>query len=239
MNTCKNCNKPIPENFCTNCGQASKLKRIDSHYVKHEIEHLLHFEKGILFTIKELLLRPGQNIREFISENRNRLVKPIIFIILTSLVYTLVTHFFHIEDGYIKYEDTKATATTHIFKWIQDHYGYANIIMGIFIALWTKIFFRKYKYNFFEILILLCFVIGMGMLIFTSFALIEGLTKISLMQVSSVISIFYMTWAIGDFFEEKKSMNYLKAFFAYVLGFATFGLSAMLLGTLINLVIKV
>jgi hypothetical protein len=59
------------------------------------------------------------------------------------------------------------------------------------------------------------------------------------MQVSSVISIFYMTWAIGDFFEEKKSMNYLKAFFAYVLGFATFGLSAMLLGTLINLVIKV
>jgi len=34
--------------------------------------------------------------------------------------------------------------------------------MGIVIAMWSGLFFRKYGYNFYEILILLCFVMGMG-----------------------------------------------------------------------------
>ncbi|WP_392436498.1 DUF3667 domain-containing protein [Cruoricaptor ignavus] len=91
---CKNCGTEFNGNFCSNCGQPAKLKRIDAHYIKHEIEHVLHYDKGILFTVKELLLRPGKNVREFFTENRNRLVKPIIFIIVTSLIYSLISHFF-------------------------------------------------------------------------------------------------------------------------------------------------
>jgi len=63
--------------------------------------------------------------------------------------------------------------------------------MGIFIAIWTKLFFGKYSYNFFEILILLCFTMGMGMLIFAIFAIIQGLTKIDLMQIAGIVSIAY------------------------------------------------
>jgi hypothetical protein len=101
MINCVNCNNQITENYCSSCGHPAKLKRIDGHYIIHEIEHVLHFEKGILYTIRELLIRPGENVGHFISENRSRLVKPIIFIIVTSLIYTLIAHFFHIEDGYI------------------------------------------------------------------------------------------------------------------------------------------
>ncbi|MDN5481533.1 MAG: DUF3667 domain-containing protein, partial [Chryseobacterium sp.] len=73
------------EEFCSNCKQNIKPKRIDGHYILHEIEHVLHFDRGILYTIRELLIRPGENIRNFISENRSRLVKPVLFIIVTSL----------------------------------------------------------------------------------------------------------------------------------------------------------
>ncbi|RZJ27416.1 MAG: DUF3667 domain-containing protein, partial [Flavobacterium sp.] len=76
MTTCKNCTALVAENYCPKCGEPATLKRIDGHYIIHEIEHVLHFEKGILLTIRELLIRPGQNVREFISENRGRLVKP-------------------------------------------------------------------------------------------------------------------------------------------------------------------
>lgn len=238
MTNCVNCNSQINENFCSSCGHPAKLKRIDGHYIIHEIEHVLHFEKGILYTIRELLIRPGENVRHFISENRSRLVKPIIFIIVTSLIYTLITHFFHIEDGYIKYDEIKKSSIGDIFSWIQSHYGYSNIIMGVFISFWTKLFFKKYGYNFYEILILLCFVIGMGMLIYSFFAIFQGVTHLEIMQIGSALGMIYSTWAIGQFFDKKKTMSYAKALASYILGMITFGLFVVIIGTLIDLFIK-
>lgn len=235
---CKNCHTEANLNFCPNCGQPTKLPRIDGHYIKHEIEHLLHFEHGLFFTIKELLTKPGDTIRHYLSENRSRLVKPIIFIIVTSLLYALSNNIFHFEDEYISYVGNKESATTAIFTWIQGHYGYANILMGIFIAMWTKLFFKKKMFNFFEILILLCFVMGITMLIYTVFGIVQGITHMKIMQYAGIVGFVYTSWAVGNFFENNKFLAYLKAFFAYLLGMVTFTLTAILIGKLIDTIIK-
>lgn len=226
----------MSEEFCTNCKQTIKPKRIDAHYIIHEIEHVLHFERGILYTIKELLIRPGENIKYFISENRSRLVKPVIFIIVTSIIYTLINHFFHIEQSYIKIDGAKDSQFNAINNWVQNHYGYSNIIMGGFIAFWLKIFFKKYDYNFFEILILLCFVLGMEMLIFSVFAIFEGVTQFHLMQIAAVIVFAYFSWAVAQFFDKNRVASYFKALVSYILGMLTFGISIMILGVLMNLI---
>lgn len=238
MTNCKNCNAEISQKFCPNCGQAAQLKRIDSHYIIHEIEHVLHFERGILFTVKELFINPGQNIKKYLSENRSRLIKPIIFIIVTSLIYSLCNSLFHFEDGYINYVDKNNSATSLIFKWIQGHYGYSNIIMGIFIAFWVKLFFKKFNYNIFEILILLCFVMGIGMLIFALLGIIQSLIHTNQMQLTGIAGIIYTTWAIGQFFDKSKATSYVKAFFAYLLGMLTFALVAIAIGTIVELIYK-
>lgn len=235
---CKNCNTKVNSNYCPNCGQVKNVKRIDGHYIVHEIEHVLHFERGIFYTIRELTTNPGENIRKYLSENRSRLVKPIIFIIITSLIYTLLNHFFHVEDGYVKYHEAKPSTVGSIVKWVQDHYGYANIIMGVFIALWLKLFFRKYNYNFFEILIMLCFVMGMGMLIFSVFVILQGLMHFNVMTVAGMAGISYSAWAIGHFFDKKKVASYIKALIAYILGMITFWIIPFLLGTIIDLLSK-
>ncbi len=231
---CKKCHIEANLNYCPNCGQPVALKRINGYYLVHEITQVLNFEKGVFYTIRELLIRPGESVRRFIAEDRNRLVKPVVFIIVTSLVYSLVNSFFLIEEGYMTYDGMDASTAMIIMKWIQDHYGYSNIVMGIFIAFWAKIFFRKYGYNFYEILILLCFVMGMGMLLLAVFAVFEGLTKLALLQVAGILFIVYCTWAIGQFFDRKKPVSYFKAIASYVLGMVTFMLSAILLGTLID-----
>lgn len=235
MTTCTTCQTSISQNFCPNCGQAATLKRIDGHYIVHEIEHVIHFEKGILYTVKELLIKPGVTVREFINKNRNRLVKPIIFIVITSLIYSLINTFFHIEDGYMKIDEATPTTLGAMMKWIQSNYGYANILMGVFIAWWLKLFFRKYEFNFYEIIIMLCFTIGIGMLIFAVFALIQGLFKIEVMQIAGIVGFIYMTWAIGQFFDRSKKMSYVKAFFAYVLGSVSFFVIVAIIGTVIDL----
>lgn len=238
---CKNCNAEINSRFCPDCGQPASLKRIDGKYIIHEIEHVLHFERGILYTIRELTTNPGKNIRRYLSENRSRLVKPVIFIIVTSLIYTILSHFFHTEDGYVKYHEAKGEAPStvgDIVKWVQGHYGYANMMMGIFIALWAKLFFRKSNYNFYEILIMLCFVMGMGMLIFSIFVVIQGITHVNLMTTASVIGIAYCIWAIAQFYDQKKISTYIKSICAYILGMITFWVSIVLIGTIIDLLNK-
>jgi hypothetical protein len=234
---CKNCNSEVNQNYCPNCGHPAILRRIDGKYVFQEIRNVLNFEKGILFTIKELTINPGKNVKDFLNENRNRLVKPILFLIVASLIYTVLNSFFRFEDGYNNYSALKESATLVIFKWVQGNYGYANIIMAVFIALWTKLFFRKYKCNIFEILILLCFVMGMGMLIYSVFGIIQGLTQYKLMPLAGIVGFVYTTWAIGQFFEKRKVINYVKAFFAYILGMLTFTFTAIIIGTIVDLVI--
>lgn len=235
---CLNCNTEVNSNFCPDCGQPKVLKRINGHYIVHEIEHVLHFERGIFYTIKELITNPGQNIRNYLTENRSRLVKPIIFIIVSSLIYSISNHFFHFQDGYINYLDSQKTSTSTISKWVQMNLGYSNIMMGIFIALWTKLFFRKRDYNIFEILILLCFVMGIGMLIYAIFGLVYGLTHLNIMQFAGIAAFMYATWAIGQFYDKGKASSYVKAFLAYIFGMMTFSLAILLVGTLIDLVIK-
>jgi hypothetical protein len=234
LNHCKTCNIEINGNYCLNCGQALELKRIDRAYVLSEIGSVINFDKGIFYTIRELLIRPGTTIKDFIENDRNRLVKPLIFIIISSLIYTIFKEVFNFEDGYVKYIDTKKTTVTILMDWIQNNYGYANILMGIFIAFWTKLLFKKYKYNFYEILIVLCFVIGIGMLIYSVFGLLEAITHLRVLQIGGIIAFIYISWAIGSFFDKKKKKNYLKALFAYLLGMISFYVLVVLIGTLID-----
>ncbi|MNU76779.1 hypothetical protein D3C71_663390 [compost metagenome] len=236
---CSNCGKEVNDQFCSSCGNPVKLKRVDGHYIVHEIQHFLHFEKGIPYTVKELLTKPGKSIREFISVDRNRLVKPILFLIVCSLIYSFVSHLFHvdlppIEAGTEEMKILKESALMAIFDWIQHHYGYANIVMGLCIAFWLKLLFGEHNYNFFELLILMCFVIGVGMWIFTVFSIIEGLTHTSLINISSLIALVYSTWAIGQFFGQKKAANYFKALVSYLLGVFVFSVLAVFIGILID-----
>jgi hypothetical protein len=235
---CKNCNAEINSNFCPNCGQPVSPKRIDGHYIIHEIEHVLHFERGILYTIRELVTYPGQNIRNYLSQNRSRLVKPIVFIIVTSLIYTLISHFFHIEDEYVKYQGLEKSAIGKILNWIQANYGYSSILIGTFIAIWLKVFFKKYGYNFFEMLIMLCFVQGITMLIGAIFALGEGLFHLKLLKIAGILSVIYLVWAVGNFFEAKKIGNYVKALISILLGTITFYIIIFSIGITIDILTK-
>jgi len=237
MNNCKKCDNEFLGNYCSNCGNPLTLTRINGKYIIKEIGSVLNFDKGILYTIRELIFRPGISIRKFIQEDRNRLVKPIIFLILCSIIYTLAQHFLHFEDGYLSAE-TGNSAVIKILEWIQSNYGYANIFMGFFIGLWTKILFRKSGFNFYEILILIFFTMGIDMLFYTIFGIAESLTNLKVLHIGSIIGVIYSTWAIGRFFNKNKVSSYIKGFFSYFLGWMTSIILVTIIGVLIDLITK-
>ena len=220
MDTCKNCYEPVNGNYCSNCGQPAKLRRIDIHYVLSEIGDFFLANKGMIYTIKKILINPGESVRRFISEDRYRFVKPITFLLITSLLFTLVNHIFKI-DYLTQYNNTSQTqmrTMSQISRWILENRGYAAIIIGLLMAFWLKLFFRKSGYNLFEIFILLCFVSGITSVWMSVVSFFQGILHLNLLMGSILVSLIYHFWAIGQFFDGKKAVSYIKAILSWVVG---------------------
>ena len=71
---CLNCNFDVDNKFCPSCGQKTDTHRIVmKHFVMHDLLHgVWHLEKGILFTLKETIIRPGQAALDYINGKRVR-----------------------------------------------------------------------------------------------------------------------------------------------------------------------
>lgn len=223
MTNCINCNHQVVDVFCSKCGQPKTIKRIDFKYLVHEIEHLLHFEKGFHFTAWNLIIKPGKTIRTYLFENRNKYVKPVVYLFFAALLFTLVTNLFHIKYtfanvGYMEGLKDKVNLKT-IDNWLIGHVAYTNIIVGFCIAPWLLLMFRRRKHNIFEMIVLMSYVLATGMLLMLPLLMLSKITKA--FSDFTIIFIFFQVWAIGQFFGEKKWLNYLKALLAFILGLVT------------------
>ena len=108
------------------------LERIDGKYIWTEIRRVLNIDKGILYTIKELFLRPGNAIQEFLLYDRMRLVKPIIFVIFSSLIFIVAQKVFGFNTGAAP-KNLDDAGVTKMFEWVGANFGIANIYLGFFI----------------------------------------------------------------------------------------------------------
>jgi len=237
MNRCNKCDEYINGNYCSNCGQPAKVERIDGHYFIQEIRNFFFVNKETLYTIKRVLISPGESVRQFIAADRYRFVKPISFLLATSLIYALINHFFkiRIDDYYEQSGVIEGSTFSVISHWMLIEYpGYSDIITRLFIAFGIKIFFRKSNYNFFEIFILLCFITGITTLLISVATIIQGITHLKLIQISIYIGAIYLVWAIGQFYDRKKVASYIKAFLSIALGSFIFGFLITIVGTLID-----
>lgn len=218
------------------------LKRIDRHYITHEIGHLLHLDRGFFFTIKELFLRPGKTIRSFVFQDRKKLVKPILFLIFCSVIFSVIVHLLHAEVSLFNIDRIaplqNKIRSEEIGGWINNNLGYSQLLMGIFIAPWLKIFFKKKGYNIYEIVILLSYIFGEALLILISFVLVANLFDSNITASIGVVAYFiYLTWGIGQFFGERKIINYVKSALSYIIGLATYLATLILIAYLLKILL--
>ena len=239
---CGNCNEAVTGDFCNSCGQARELKKIDRNYVIQELLSLVGYENGFIFTFRELLVNPGEVIREYITRNRQKITKPITFLILTSVIYTLISHYFKTDIPYndqLK-KDYGNSSVFEIMNWVQNNYGYSNLLLILPITCWTRLLFRKSNYNFYETCVVICFVMAEGMLLFSLESILNGLFPGMIViyeTVTFILAFFYIGWGIGQFYG-KKIKNYFKAFFAYSLGMITFQIIVIVVGITYDMIMK-
>jgi predicted tellurium resistance membrane protein TerC len=69
-------------------------------------------------------------------------------------------------------------------------------------------------------------------------AIIQGITHLKLLQISNYIAMSYVLWAIGQFFDKKKAISYVKAFLSVILGSIIFEILIQVVGGIIDIIIK-
>ena len=161
---CKNCEHVFQGNFCSNCGQKTNTVRLNWHYIQDELKYtFLHINKGLLFTVKQLLTRPGNSVREFIEGKRVQHYKPILLVFVLAGLNGLLSHYFHFEKMFTKLEELSASQQQQkklpfnqadIYTWIVDHYAIFELGLLPIISLCSWLAFKKWGYNYVENIII-------------------------------------------------------------------------------------
>ncbi len=91
---CLNCGMSFSGNYCPNCGQDSKTKKLTfKHIVTNFFSGFLNIDSGFLNTIVCLIYRPGYMIYDFLQGKRIKYFKPFQTLFTLALLYLILAHF--------------------------------------------------------------------------------------------------------------------------------------------------
>lgn len=93
---CLNCGKEVSDKYCSGCGQKTDTHRISfKNFIFHDVLHgTFHLERGIFFTAKESLLRPGKAALDYIAGKRKRYYNVFLLILITIGLMLFFRHLY-------------------------------------------------------------------------------------------------------------------------------------------------
>lgn len=157
--TCLNCALPTSGKFCSDCGQKTDTHRITfKHFIFHDILHgVWHFEKGILFTLKEALLRPGKAALDYISGKRIRFYNVFYLTLLLIGLGIFIEHLYH--EAQLKYvsniePNIEAPTSTMALNFIEKNIKFFLLLAIPAFSLNSYLLFNKRKFNYSEHIII-------------------------------------------------------------------------------------
>jgi hypothetical protein len=229
--TCLNCSELISKKFCPNCGQKTDTHRITlKHFLFHDIIHgVWHLEKGILFTIKEALIRPGKAALDYISGKRIRYYN-VFYLIL--LVIGLGAFINSMESkAILNYTSYLETPTDSVENDIVINFitNYAKLFLLLAIPIFafnSYIIFNKKKLNYSEhIIVFGMFYLGIILIsivgdLFMFFQFSESLSFIAELSdyITPITILFYLIFGLfGAFGKDYKVSNFILRMILFIL----------------------
>lgn len=223
MVECKNCSNEFEGNYCNQCGQPASTHRINFKFLWHDIQHgLFHFDKGIVYSVGQLCLRPGHTINEYMAGKRVGHFKPLSMVVVLATIYGLLKHFFLHEDlanesSKIVINNTSINSATinAIAEWVRDHGAIMALIVVPFYALASFLAYRKEKYNFVEHLVLNAYTSSLRLLVtIILFPLVlltqHGSGADTVSTLTTVLELAVTCWCFIQFFSNIKWTTALK-----------------------------
>lgn len=252
MTTCKNCNTEFEGKFCSECGQKAKTGRITIKQIFKDLrDHFIHFDQGFLFTIKELTLRPGHTVREYIDGKRVKHIKPLRFMFWATAISLLVVNFFGFSEKLIAEIETnkeigataqKNHAGVKMVHFLTEHPSVMTLMLIPFIALSAMLFYRKQRLNYAEHFSAAAYFMGQlsFLSIFTSVSFMStqhlNLTVAAIAgSLQWIAWMIYCGWAYSQFARQSnKWQAWIKGALSLIMGYLLMIIAmSMIVATLI------
>lgn len=214
---CANCDRAIDgadQKFCPACGQPTPAHRIDWHFLGHELEHsVLHMDRGVLYTLKNMMLRPGRFIRDYIEGRRANHVKPLLLIMLLAALVVFLSRLVLAGDvmgaAYTRgisegLQDPDAANAARAYMamsdWMNRHFAAATLLMLPLEALILKLSFRRFGLSYPEWLVVTTFLTAQT---FVLWALSIPLQRLFPMAgaIAVAIAVVYAAVSLMQYFE--------------------------------------
>jgi hypothetical protein len=234
---CKNCNTIFKGNYCNNCGQKAGEKRFMLSNLPGEFLHgFYHVHSGLLFTIRELFVRPGETLRGYISGKRVKYFNPFTYLLLISLV----GGFLYKWSGMHDQMNENILASGDTIRFTGKYFSYRMLLTIPAYAIMCSIIYRPIKYNLAEHLIVNTFLIRQSIVVMAVWLLIVILVKpgsmvFEILYISAFSSlILYQVVVFFRLFNNGKTfLRWIKAAATVLVGF---GLSFVLMNFLVKIV---
>ncbi len=211
-NLCKNCENSFDGKFCSNCGQKTNTKRLDWNYLKDEAKYtFLHLNNGLLYTIKQLFVRPGETINEFIAGKRIQHYKPILLVFVLAGLNGLLSINLYKDVFTSKNANTSEfnSINASVSTWFIEHYAVFEIGLLPIISLCSYVAFKKWGYNYIENIIINCFAAGQRLvfgIVITPFLYLLDTKYILIISTIATLPIYGLTlWTYYSIYKDKNS----------------------------------
>lgn len=194
---CLNCGKKLTDKFCSGCGQKTDTHRITfKNFISHDLLHgTFHIERGILFTAKEALLRPGKAALDYIAGKRKRYYNVFYLILITIGVMLFTRHvdeLFTTQSAEIVPEKVYLNEASRKFDELFSQKSKLILLLFLpFSALNSYILFRRKKLNFSEHTILSGMIL-LGILLISTIG-----NFIFLLNIPLQFSWMFLSWLVA------------------------------------------
>lgn len=203
---CLNCAAVLTGPYCAQCGQDAHTQRFSWAYLLHEIPHSVwHVDKGLPYTIWEMLVRPGRTMRRYLAGQRVNLFRPLALVLLVAGVASFVMLALHIQMLPDQPARTPAEQqaqavnqlTLKYFAWFT-----VALLPGFALLSWALL--RRLRYNFVEHFMANALVMGnvlvLQMLFFPLLAYTQGTPQFAtVFLVENLAMPLYQMWAFARF----------------------------------------
>lgn len=194
-NHCSNCGFQLHGKYCSNCGQKAEAQLALRPFLQDLFSKTSEFDFKLVRTLKDLVIRPGAMIRNYLDGKRIPYTNPFKALFIVTALYILVVSYFKISIDFYNQNENAGNAVL-IFM---------NYLIFIFLAATALIFhltFKKYNVNWVKSYIILCYC-WTGYLIFTiALAIISLWFPIKFELTRLLIPLFYLPFVFIRLFDD-------------------------------------
>ncbi len=198
---CPSCNNISEGLVCKHCGENLWPKRITFFSILKDIPDVFFdVDRGLFYTIRTFLLRPGKEIRKYFAGDRIRHYKPLKFVLFIGGFAAFL---------YAKFQFNNGEPQPVILQFGNNWTSLIMLVQFPILALFTWLIFHKRKYTYGEHLIGNAYIIGEVLLfkiaLFPMFYYFNGSPSFDYAEGLYLLSIiFYYSFAYYDWFYQRK-----------------------------------